>query len=142
MQSHPSILLLDDSPGECELFRLALAHAEVDAALHAEHDTEAALDFLRSHFNLPSIVILDWHLQNQFGDVFLKHLRTDPRLASIPVVVFTTSDDASDLAKAYASGTNGYVVKPGTFDDLVQCVRAMCKFWIQWNHNPAGVVSR
>ena len=121
---------------------MALAETGFDGILYTEQDAEAALHFLKVEAKPEvKLILLDWHLRNQFGDAFLKRLKTDPRLSTIPTVVFTTSDDASDLATAYAHGANGYVVKPGTFDELVQCVRSMCKFWIEWNHNSAGVLS-
>jgi CheY-like chemotaxis protein len=82
---------------------------------------------------------LDWHLRNQRGDTFLKHLRSDPRFASIPVVVFTTSDEASDLSAAYLNGANGYVVKPATFDELVHCVGDICRYWLSRNRTSRTV---
>ncbi len=143
MQRYPSILLLDDSPGECELFRLALAKTSLDALLFAEQDCEAALHFLKAEAQAEvKVILLDWRLRNQIGDAFLKRLKADPRLATVPVVVFSTSDDAGDMAAAYAAGANGYVVKPGTFDDLVQCVTDIYRYWIVRNRVGSTVEAR
>ena len=142
MPSHPSILLIEDSPGECELFRLALTQTGLNVALYTEQDAEAAIHFLRNHSGLPSLILLDWHLRKQRGDEFLKCLRADSRFTAIPVVIFTTSDDASDLSSAYGHGANGYVVKPGTFDELVQCVGAICRYWIGRNRTAYMVETR
>lgn len=136
MVTNPSILLIEDSPGERELFRLALAQTGLDIALFTEQDAEAGLHFLTNHSDLPALILLDWHLGKQRGDVFLKKLRAEPRLAAVPVVVFTTSDDTSDRTAAYASGANGYVVKPGTFDELGRCVETICRFWTHVNLTP------
>lgn len=194
MVTHHSILLIDDSPGECELFRLALVQTGMDVALSVEQDAEAAFQLLEDQCSLqarscssseggliwsptartfspaqpqarqdapfpegahsdrtasaskgdqsgypptlPALILLDWHLGKQRGDEFLKRLRADSRLASIPVVVFTTSDDASDLSLAYASGANGYVVKPGTFAELIQCTNDICRYWLNRNRVP------
>ena len=216
MVTHPSILLIEDSPGERELFRLALAQTGLDVALFTEQDAETALHFLKNRMHrspqysfceaadgistariergpseaarsastetmpvaplssapiqegdmnwsspariegahsdraasaskegqagcpptLPSLNLLDWHLGKQRGDEFLKRLRADHRFAAIPVVVFTTSDDASDLSLAYTSGANGYVVKPGTFAELIQCAGDMCRYWLDRNRVP------
>lgn len=201
MTTHSAILLIDDSPGECELFRLALAQTGLDVTLYTEYDAEAALHFLAGHAGhhqssiqahsspfqegglnrsptardisptqpssrqgapfpergssetarsastgdqsgLPSVILLDWHLQKQHGDEFLRRLRANPRLTSIPVVVFTTSDDASDLAASYTNGTNGYAVKPGTFEDLVRFATDFCRYWIDWNRTPYRVETK
>ena len=119
--------------------RQALLQAGLDVALYAEHDSEAAIHFLNDrvrHGSFPSVVLLDWHLGKQCGDIFLRQLRADPRFAAIPVAVFTTSDVSSDMAAGYACGANSYVVKPGTFDGLVRCVGVMCRFWISCNMTP------
>jgi DNA-binding response OmpR family regulator len=136
MQQHPSILLIEDSPGECELFRLALAQTGLDVALFTEHDAEGALHFLTdraAHGPLPAVILLDWHLRKTRGDTFLARVRSDARLSSVPVIIFTTSDDHSDMAAGYGCGANGYVVKPGTFDQLVLLVHDLCSYWLQWN---------
>ena len=197
MVTHPSILLIEDSPGERELFRLALVQTGLDVALFAEQDAEAAFRFLedqcsfqarsgsssegglnwsptartlspaqpqarqdapfpegahsdraasaskrdQSGYPLPSLILLDLHLGGQNGCDFLKRLRTDARFASIPALVFTTSDDASDLSLAYANGANGYVVKPGTFAELIQCASDICRYWIDRNRTPHMVAT-
>ena len=182
MPTHSSILLIEDSPGECELFRLALAQAGLGVALYTEHDADAAFHFLinlgvyhqslpegglnwsptarvqrgesatarcastgdqSGHpHSLPSLILLDLHLRGQNGCDFLKRLRADTRFAAIPVVVFTTSDDPTDLARCYTSGANGYVIKPGTFAELVHCTADICRYWLTWNRSPFMVETR
>jgi len=137
--THHSILLIDDSPSECELFHLALIQTGLAVTLFTEQNADAAFHFLNNHSNLPTLILLDWHLGRQRGDEFLKRLRADSRLAAIPVVVFTTSDDAADLALAYASGANGYVVKPGTFAELIQCAGDLCRYWLERNRVPLTI---
>lgn len=46
MTTHPSILLIDNSPGERELFRLALTQTGLAVMLHTEQDAESAIRFL------------------------------------------------------------------------------------------------
>ena len=145
MPTYSSILLIEDSPGECELFRLALTQTGFDVALYTEHDAEAAFHFLEDrlhHHLLPALILLDLQLSGQNGCDFLKRLRNDTRFAAIPVVVFTTSDDPTDLARCYASGTNGYVVKPGTFAELIQCTGDICRYWLDRNRVPHMVETR
>lgn len=145
MALHSSILLIEDSPGECELFRLALAQTQPDVALFTEHDADSALHFLAAragHEPLPALIVLDWQLKKTRGDQFLVRLRSDPRLASIPVVIFTTSDELSDLSAGYRSGANGYAVKPGTFEELVSFAGALCRYWLHWNRTTYQVATR
>jgi len=88
----------------------------------------------------PTLILLDLNLRGQNGCNFLKRLRSDPRFATIPTIIFTTSDDQNDLARCYASGANGYVVKPGTYDQLLECVRDLCSFWLKWNRTSEVLV--
>jgi len=141
MHRHASVLLIDDSPGERELFREALMRTDFDVALYSEQDAEAALHFLKHRHELPSLILLDWHLRHERGDVFLRRLRSERRFAAIPVVAFTTSDEIADLSAAYANAVNGYVVKPDTFEDLVQCVEDICRYWLVRNRTPYPVES-
>lgn len=166
MVTHPSILLIEDSPGERELFRLALVQTGLNVTLCAEQDAETAFRFLKEQAKvqaeaewrytgstnpgaptspstltsifppLPCLILLDLHLRNQNGCDFLKRLRTDARFATIPVIIFTTSDDQTDLAHCYANGANGYVVKPGTFAELIQCTTDICRYWLERNRVP------
>ena len=139
MHRHASVLLIDDSPGERELFRQALLRTGLDVVLYSEQDAEAALHFLRHRPDLPALILLDWHLAHQRGDVFLKRVRSEPRLTAIPVVAFTTSDDGADLSTAYAHSVNGYVVKPEMFEDLVLCVGDICRYLLARNRTPYWV---
>jgi DNA-binding response OmpR family regulator len=137
MPDHPAILLIEDSLGECELFRIALASTGIATALLTLHDREAALKFLKSMpKNEIAVILLDWRLGNQSGVLFLKAFRAEHRFAGIPVIIFTTSDEQSDVAAAYANGANGYIVKPETFEQLVPCIADICHFWIDRNRLP------
>ena len=145
MAGHSSILLIEDSPGEDELFRLALDQSGLDISLRTESDPEAAFRFLEQAPDahpLPSLILLDLNLCGRHGCDFLRRLRADPRFAHLPVVVFTNSDAAVDLSRCYGSGANGYVVKPGMYTDLVQCVAALCRYWLTWNRVPSPLRTR
>lgn len=145
MAAHQSILLIDDNPGECELFRLALVQTGLEVTLFAEHDADAAAHFLEDRVarrSLPLLILLDLHLRMQHGGDLLKRLRADYRLAPIPIVIFTTSDDVNDMATAYAQGANGYVVKPGTYDELVRFAGDLCRYWLDWNRTAASIGAR
>ena len=141
MTAHHTLLLIDDSPGEQELFRLALAQTGRDIPLFTEQDAQAAWYFLTNHPELPALILLDWNLGKERGEGFLKRLRAEARLAAVPVVVFTTSDNAADLSAAYACGASGYVVKPDTFDELVQCAADICRYWMDRNRTVAMVTT-
>ena len=132
------VLLVDDSPGTCELLTEALAANRFEEVLHIEHGVESGWEFLcRQTTSLPALILLDLKLQNSSGLLLLHRLRGDTRLKKVPVVIMTNSDDAHDIAAAYASGANAYVVKPGVFADLVRLAGDLCHFWLAWNRIPS-----
>ncbi|MBX3235248.1 MAG: response regulator [Nitrospiraceae bacterium] len=138
MTLHPCILLVDDSPGECELFGRALVQAGVQAELVVTDGNRSAMKYLNDHINgdEPTLVLLDLKLRGELGLDTLRQIKQDIRFLHIPVVILTSSDDARDLQSCYRAGANGYVIKPSTFDELVQCTGDLCRYWINRNRTP------
>lgn len=130
-----SILLIDDSPGECELFRQALTQAGYQGRLDIVEGGRAAMAYLHDHLqnDEPALILLDLKLRGERGVEVLKQVKQEARLAQIPVVILTSSDDTTDVRACYQAGANGYVVKPGQFDDLVTLSLHLWKFWLEHN---------
>ena len=142
MTVHPSILLIEDSPGERELFRLALKETGVAVSLQTESTAEEAFRYLAKADEarpLPSLILLDLKLGTQHGLDLLRGLRVDARIRHVPVIVFTTSDDIADLAACYAAGANGYVTKPDTYEALLHFITDLHNYWFRWNRSMSSL---
>jgi DNA-binding NarL/FixJ family response regulator len=50
--------------------------------------------------------------------------------------VLTSSQQTVDIERAYALGVNAYVVKPNTFDGLVELVKSIQAYWTILNKRP------
>jgi hypothetical protein len=61
------------------------------------------------------------------GFDFLKWLRNEPGLASLPILVFTVSNSAEDKTRAIAEGATGYFTKPRDFETLVRLAESFRK---------------
>lgn len=138
------ILLVEDSPGECELFRQALEQAKFAGHFSTAPDAGTALKVLEASAGtlagaLPWLMVLDLKLPSQSGLALLRHIRQDSRFAHVPVVMLTTSDDPHDMQACYEAGANGYVVKPGTLAELVTFVKDLSRFWLIWNRTHKSV---
>lgn len=136
--SRQQILLVEDHPGECELFARAFAQQTAGGTLAIQPRMDAALQFLRDKARgrepqLPQLILLDLKLADGQGLDLLRQLRKDPALAFVPVVMLTTSDDPDDIKTCYAAGANGYVRKPDTFAELVDLTADLCRYWLRWN---------
>ncbi|HWP12201.1 MAG TPA: response regulator, partial [Ramlibacter sp.] len=124
--NHAAILVVDDNPDHLELTVMALAECCDTAEIATAGDGVEALDYLfgrgahssRDTTRQPQLVILDMKLVRLHGLEVLKAMRKDPRTATIPVVMHSSSTEKSDMAACYAHGANSYVRKATDYDEL------------------------
>jgi CheY-like chemotaxis protein len=118
-QASPTVLVVEDNPLSAELLsdRLAsmgcraLVASDVDGALAIARDAQ------------PRMVLLDLKLGAELHgiDVLLR-LRSDARTAAIPVVIHSAWASGPEDLPADAASADGYLPKPGRYDDLYQLV--------------------
>ena len=146
--SHPNpILLVEDDPRDAELAIMALQEANVANEVIHLNDGQEALDFLRRQGAYqeretprPIVVLLDIKLPKVSGLDALKQIKADPVLSSTPVVMLTSSREEADLVSSYDLGANGFVVKPFGFDELLQAIKGIARFWGTLNRTPENWV--
>ncbi|MEV0569273.1 response regulator [Dactylosporangium sp. NPDC050588] len=98
-----TILLVEDDAGDELMAREAFADDALDSHLHVARDGEQALDFLYrrgEHVDAPrpDFILLDLNLPRVDGREVLRQIKSDAAVASIPVVVLTTSGALEDPA--------------------------------------------
>ncbi|HEY0864122.1 MAG TPA: response regulator [Lacunisphaera sp.] len=137
------ILLAEDNPNDVELILSAFAGAHFVNEIHVVHDGEQALDFLHRrgpHATRtgppPAVILLDLKMPKVDGREVLRHVRADPELRHIPVVILTSSREESDLLASYQLGANAFVVKPVDFQEFISAVSKLGFFWALLNEPP------
>jgi CheY-like chemotaxis protein len=137
------ILLVEDDERDIELTLTALVEINLANEVVVAQDGSEALDYLyaRGPFSgrkegFPALVLLDLNLPKVGGFEVLRIMKTDPVLKRIPVVLFTSSLEETDILKSYDSGANGFVEKPITFDGFIEVVKKISLFWILTNETP------
>ena len=128
------ILLVEDSPSDAALAEEALVEAKVHNNLHRVEDGVEAIAFLRRAGKYataprPGLILLDLNLPRKDGREVLAEIKADPELASIPVVVLTTSQSEQDILRVYGLHANCYVTKPVDFNQFASVVKAIKNFW-------------
>lgn len=129
------ILIAEDSEADTRVMRRAFKKIGIEGqTLYVSNGCEA-LAFLRArkqeeHEGMSLILLLDLNLPGLSGKEVLQQVKEDPDLQSIPVLVFSTSDDDRDVNACYALGANGYIKKPHDLDGFVQALQAMAGFWL------------
>jgi chemotaxis family two-component system response regulator Rcp1 len=130
------ILLVEDNPADVRLTVEALRAAKVANELHVVDDGEAAIDYLRqrgsySGAGRPDIVLLDLNLPRLDGRDVLADIKGDSDLASIPILVLTSSAAEEDIARSYELHANCYISKPVDFTEFMEAVRSLEGFWLK-----------
>ena len=129
------ILLVEDDPGDVLMTREAFADYKLRNQLHVVDDGAEAMAFLRQEGEYagrprPDLVLLDLNLPRMDGREVLEAIKSDPELASIPVVVLTTSEAEDDVLRSYSLHANAYVTKPVDFERFIEVVRQIDDFFV------------
>ena len=126
-----NILLVEDDEVDVMNVRRAFERNNVSNPLFVAGNGLEALEMLRDG-QVPSerrLILLDLNMPKMNGIEFLQALRTDPELASTPVVVLTTSNDDQDKIDAYNLNVAGYLLKPVTFSNFCERMATLNKYW-------------
>lgn len=128
-------LLVEDSPGDVELTRAAMAEAKVSNVMSVVRDGVDAMAFLRKEGEFadaerPDLILLELNMPRMDGREVLKAIKEDPDLACIPVVILTTSNAEQDVLKSYNLHANAYITKPVDFDHFIKVVQTIEEFWL------------
>jgi CheY-like chemotaxis protein len=132
----PEILMAEDSADDAELTIGALAEYNLANNVVLVANGAEALDYLyrrgrftgRSSPN-PILLLLDLKMPKVNGLDVLRKMRETPELGDIPVVMLSSSCEELDLKEAQQLGASAYVVKPVRFQDFVDAVKTIGKFW-------------
>jgi CheY-like chemotaxis protein len=135
ISQHADILVVEDNPSDVDLMRAALDAAGCSAKLHVATDGEDALAFLRregEHRTAPhpALVLLDLNLPRLDGRAVLRKKGEDSEIATIPVILMSSSDMPGDIRDAYALGANCYVCKSVDLDEFFETVASIMSFWL------------
>lgn len=133
-----TILMADDDDDDRRLTKEALLEGRLANDLRFVENGEELMDYLHHQGKFadqetprPGLILLDLNMPRKDGRTVLKEIKSDPELRTIPVVVLTTSHADEDIYKSYDLGVNSYIVKPVTFEALVDILQTLEKYWFE-----------
>ncbi len=131
-----TILLAEDDPDDRLLVKEAFEENHLLNVLEIVEDGEELMNYLHKKGDyhskpVPNLILLDLNMPRKNGTEAIKEIKADAALRRIPIVVLTTSKAEEDIIKTYDLGVNSFIVKPVTFDSLVDLVRELGKYWFQ-----------
>jgi CheY-like chemotaxis protein len=129
-----TVLMVEDDPDDVYLTQEALRASRLRMNLHVVHDGVEAMRFLRHEEGeaprrRPDLILLDLNLPRMDGREVLMAIKQDPDLATIPVVILTTSEAEEDIAASYRQHANCYVSKPVDIEQFRSVVASIENFW-------------
>ena len=141
------IVVADDDADDRMLIEDAFEECRLHNGRDYVEDGEDLLNYLRAQgkwsnrdaSDLPGIILLDLNMPRMDGRTALGHLKADPVLKRIPVVVLTTSKAEEDILRTYDLGVNSFISKPVTFDGLLNVVTALNHYWIEVVQLPSQI---
>ncbi len=116
------ILLAEDNPGDVLLFREALKTGDFRSELMVAEDGQQAITLVEAAASgglRPDLIVLDVNLPKHNGDEVLRHIRNEPALAGVPVMMLTSSASPADQAIAVDLGVDLYLQKPSDLETLL-----------------------
>jgi CheY-like chemotaxis protein len=132
-----NVLLVDDDEVDVMTVKRAFKKNKLEHQLWVATNGLEALDILRGsdrlHCQFPNqhrLILLDLNMPKMGGIEFLKEVRADAELKPLPVVVLTTSNEDRDKVDAYNLNVAGYMLKPVTFDQFVETIATLNKYWL------------
>ena len=145
MTTNRAILLVEDNEDDVFLMKRALKAAGITNPLLVVEQGRQAIDYLsgaeqfsdREQHPLPAVVFLDLKLPIKSGLEVLAWIRGQAQFEKLVVLVLTSSNEPSDLKKAYGLGANSYLVKPPTASQLLDLARAFKSYWLEFNRYEA-----
>ena len=138
------ILMADDDADDRMLTKDALTESRVLNDLRFVEDGEELLDYLKGRGAFtdreacprPGLILLDLNMPKKDGREALKEIKADPDLRRIPIVVMTTSKAEEDVYRSYDLGASSFITKPVTFERLVELMRTMGQYWVEFVELP------
>jgi CheY-like chemotaxis protein len=139
-----TILMADDDADDRLLTRDALEESRVVNDLRFVEDGQALMDYLNRRGKYsdpelsprPGLILLDLNMPKKDGRTALQEIKSDPDLRRIPIIIMTTSQAEEDIFRSYDLGANSFITKPVTFERLVDLMKTMGKYWVEFVELP------
>jgi CheY-like chemotaxis protein len=138
MSNLKPVLYAEDDENDVFFMERAFEKLKIPNPLRTVTDGKLAVAYLagtkpyedRTEHPLPGLLLLDLSMPGKHGLEVLTWLKGEPHLSSLPVVVMTSSNQESDIHRAYLLGANGFLIKPGDPDELLRIVKGLADYWL------------
>ncbi len=137
-----TILLIEDDIADQKLIKKSLANQKIANDLQITNSGEEAFHYLHSitdSNDKPDLILLDLNMPGMGGKEFLRRVKQDEELKSIPAVILTTSDNETDIVDSYKLQASGYLKKPVTLEEFRKAMEKLEEYWFVLCKQPCRV---
>lgn len=113
------ILAVDDDSEDFEFFRDAIQEIDSTIVILRATNGHEALHMLENHILMPNYIFLDINMPMMDGKTCLQEIRKNDRLKGIPVIMYSTTSNQTEIKQYKMLGAN-FLVKPDRFAYLVK----------------------
>lgn len=130
------ILIAEDDADDRYLMKTALRESGITEDVEYVENGVEVLHYLESlssgneEINYPKFILLDLNMPKMDGREVLRKIKSNEMLRKIPVIVFSTTKNQLEVNRCYDLGANTYIVKPVSYDSLVQTIGDICTYWL------------
>ncbi len=121
--SHPTVVVVDDSPSVKSLFERSTA--ELGIQLKTFSSAAGSLAYLEDH--APDLLFLNIIMPDKDGLTFLRELREKPLHQQTPVIMISSKDYAQDRIAARELGAVDFMPKPMPMQAIADAVKRYLK---------------
>jgi len=129
------ILIAEDDDGHARLIQKNLSRAGLHNPIQRFNNGQQILDFLFGQGPQPHrsadasyLLLLDIRMPQVDGVEVLRHIKADPALRKVPVIMLTTTDDPREVERCHMLGCSTYIVKPVVYEKFAEAINRIGLF--------------
>jgi CheY-like chemotaxis protein len=130
------IVVADDDTDDLFMLKEAFSSLNFDREICTVENGEELLDFLNKKgkytntiLPVPKLILLDLNMPKIDGRQCLRMIKENKEFCKIPIIIFSTSNNPEDISQSYELGANSYIIKPYSYNELVEIVDVIKKYW-------------
>jgi CheY-like chemotaxis protein len=148
MTSRSTVLYAEDDANDAFFMEVAFEDLKRAESLRIVTNGKKAVEYLtgagefadRGKYPVPDLLLLDVKMPAMSGLEVLAWVRARPEYHGLPVVIFSSSTQDSDIEFCRTHGANAYLVKPSNADNLAVLVQKL-DVALAENNGTAGVLA-
>lgn len=130
------VLVADDDTDDQFMLKEAFSSLNFDKEIRTVENGEELLDYLSKKgkydeetLPFPKLILLDLNMPKIDGRQCLRLIKENPDYCKIPIIIFSTSNNPEDISQSYELGANSYIIKPYSYNELVEIIDIIKKYW-------------